>query len=340
MTVTRSFTNAFEVVEHTEVLKLIPNTWTLTEELGLFQKEFISQDVLTFEENKQTLGLITDVVRGTRALVNKDDTRRVHAYTVPSFVLDDYVSPSDLAGKSRFGNLDQAEQEADVVARKLARIMRSWAITKETARMHTITTGTAFAPNGTVVYDFYADAGVTRKNVDFVLSTATTDVIEICDQVISHIRDNLFAGDAALGGFVGLASPQFMTKLLKQASVKEAYKYFQRNQDPLASRVGGVQYRTFEFGGLTFIEYPGVRPDGTQFVPAGECYFLPRGTNDSMVTYHSPAVRFDTVGQIAEEAYAWSYKDQKGTKIEIETESNFLSILKRPSAIVRGFSSN
>jgi hypothetical protein len=337
MTVTRSFSNPFEVVEHTEVLKLIPNTWTLTEELGLFQKEFISQDVLTFEENKQTLGLITDVVRGTRALVNKDDTRRLHSYAVPSFVLDDYVSPSDLAGKSRFGNLDQAETEAAVVARKLERIMRSWAITKEAARMHTITTGTAYAPNGTVAYDFYADAGVTRKTVDFVLGTATTNVTEMCEQVIAHQQDNMLAGEIPMGGYIGLASPEFFRKLIKQSNVLEAFRYYKRDQDPMASRLGSGKYRTFHFSGIDFIEYRGTKPDGTPLIPVNDCYFVPAGTMDSLVTYHSPAVRFDTVGQIAEEDYAWSYKDQKGTKIDIETESNFLSVLKRPQIVVRGF---
>lgn len=339
MAITRSFSNAFELVEHTEVLKLIPNAWTLTDELGLFQKEFISQDVLTFEENKSTLGLITDHVRGTRSNVSKDDTRKLHSYAIPYLTADDMVSPSDLAGKSRFGNLDQAETEAAVVARKLERIMRSWAITKETARMHTITTGTAFAPNATVAYDFYADAGVTRKTIDFVLGTATTNVIEMGEQAIAHIQDNMLAGEVPMGGYIVLCSPQFFAKLIKQSNVLEAYRYYQRSQDPMASRLGG-KYRTFDFGGLTYLEYRAVKPDGTQMIPAGDAYVVPAGTMDSMVTYYGPANRFDSVGQTAEETYAWSFKDQKGTRLDIETESNFLSILKRPQVVVRAFTSN
>jgi hypothetical protein len=335
MTVIRSFDNPFGVVEHTEALQLIPNTWTLTEELGLFQKEYISQDVLTFEENKQTLGLITDVVRGTRAQVNKDDTRRLHSYAIPSFTADDYVSPNDLAGKSRFGNLDQAEQEAAVIARKLERIRRSWAITKEAARMHTITTGTAFAPNGTVTYDYYADAGVTRKVINFALSTATTNTVEKFEESIAHIQDNMLAGEVALGGYIALCSPEFFSSLIKQANTLEAFRYYQRSQDPMASRLGQGRFRTFDFAGVNAIEYRGTRPDGTRLIPAGEAYILPAGTMDSMVTYFGPANRFDSVGQTAMEEYAWSYRDPKGTKIEIETESNWLSVLKRPQVIVK-----
>jgi hypothetical protein len=38
--------------------------------------------------------------------------------------------------------------------------------------------------------------------------------------------------------------------------------------------------------------------------------------------------------------YAWTFRDQKGSKIEVETESNFLHMVRRPQVVVRGFSSN
>jgi hypothetical protein len=339
MAIVRSFTNAFEVVDYTTEINLIPNKWSLTDELNIFSKEFISQNTVTFEKTAGTLALITDQVRGTRSNVNKDENRQLHSYSIPHFPLDDYVSPQDIQGKRAWGSIDTAETEAAVVARKLERIRRNHAATAEAAKMQALTLGTIYAPNGTVAANYYTDFGITRKEVDFVLSTATTNVVEKVEEVIAHITDNMLAGDFPSGGIVGLASPAFFAKLIKQANVVEAFKYYSSTQEPLRNRLGSGVFRRFDFGGVTFIEYRGAF-NGTPLVPAGDCYFIPSGTMDTFVSYYGPANRFEQVNSVAEELYAFQFKDMKGTKIEIETESNFLHMLRRPQVVVRAFTSN
>ena len=83
---TRSFEKAFELVDYTEELLLVPNTWGLINELGVFRNESISQHTITVESNAGTLGVITDQVRGSRNLVNKDDTRALRSFAVPHFL--------------------------------------------------------------------------------------------------------------------------------------------------------------------------------------------------------------------------------------------------------------
>lgn len=339
MAIIRSFDKPFEVVDLTAELNIIPNTWGLINELGVFASEGVSQHTVTVESAASTLAVITDQVRGTRANVNRDDSRALRSFAIPHFPLDDYVTPQDLQGKRAYGNTDAAETEAAVVARKLERIRRNHAVTLEAARAFAITTGQIYAPNGTVVGNYYTDFGITRKEVDFVLGTAGTEVNEKGEEVIAHIQDNILSGET-VSGVVALCSPVYFAKLIKHPNIKEAYKYYASTQELLRNRLGGgTLYRRFEHGGITYIEYRGSY-NGSALIPSGDAYFMPTGTADMFISYFSPANKFSHVNTIGEQAYVFQYRDQKDESILLQSEHNALHLIRRPGAIVRGFSSN
>jgi hypothetical protein len=335
---TRSFEKPFELVDYTEELLLVPNTWGLVNELGIFRNEGVAQHSITVESSQGTLGLVTDKVRGERSNVNKDDTRALRSFAIPHFPLDDAIKPEDVQGKRAYGSPDQSETEAAVIARKLERIRRSHAATLEAARCFAITTGAIYAPNGTVAGNYYTDFGVTRKEIDFVLDTASTDVLAKSEEAIAHIQDNILSGENVSNVTV-LCSPGFFGKLIIQAGVKEAYRYYSSTQEPLRQRLGSGLYRRFTHGGVEYIEYRGSY-NGAVLIPAGDAYAMPLGTSDMFISYFSPANKFDFVNTIGEEAYAFTFRDPKGSQIEIQTESNFLNLVRRPQALVRLFSSN
>ena len=67
----------------------------------------------------------------------------------------------------------------------------------------------------------------------------------------------------------------------------------------------------------------------------GDAYYLPLDTSDTFKTYFSPANKFDLANTLGEQAYIFEYADGKGSKIEIESESNLINILRRPAIVVR-----
>lgn len=334
----RSFQNAFQMEDFTEELMLIPNQWGLVNELGIFREESIAQHSITIEKTDATLGLILDQPRGARNNVNKDDTRQLLSFAVPHFPLDDYISPQDVQGKRAYGSADAAETEAAVMQRKLERIRMNHAVTMEAARCFALTNGAIYAPNGTVVGNYYTSFGITRKEVDFVLGTGTTDVLAKGEEIIAHIQDNILSGET-VSGVTALCSPEFFGKLIAQAGVKEAYKYYSSTQEVLRQRLAGGLHRRFVHGGIEYIEYRGSY-NGTRLIPAGDAYFMPMGTADTFVTYFSPANKFGLVNTLGEQAYAFQYRDQKDEKIEIQSEHNAIHLLRRPAVVARGFSSN
>lgn len=335
MSTIRSFNKPFEVTDLTEELNLIPNTWGLINELGIFRNEPVAQHNINVESTSGTLSLIGDTVRGARNIVNSDDTRSIYAFAIPHFTLDDTITPQDLAGKRAYGS-DQADNEAAVIARKLERIRRNHAVTLEAARAKAITTGDIYAPNGTVVGNYYTTFGITRKEVDFVFGTPTTDIVAKVEEVISYIQDNQLTGEV-INNVVFLCSPEFFAKLIAHATVKEAFKYYTSTQEPLRNRLGSGLYRRFIFGGAEFIEYRGVY-NGVRLIPAGDAYALATGTQDTFITHFSHANKLSLVNTLGQEAYVFQYRDPMDEGITLQSESNHLSLIRRPATVVRAFS--
>ena len=338
MPIARSFTNVFQLTDLTPDLMLIPNTWGLINELGIFSNEPIAQNTITVESTTGTLGLITDRVRGDRNNVNRDDNRVLRSLPLPHYPLDDSIKPEDIQGIRAYGTSEAAETEANVIARKLERIRRNHAVTLEYARAQAITQGTIYAPNGTVSGNYFTEFGVVRKEIDFVLGTATTNILGKSEEGIAHIQDNIMSGEA-VSSIVVICSPEFFAKLIDHASVKEAYKYYSSTQEPLRQRLGTGVYRRFIHGSVEYIEYRGSY-NGQRLIPVGEAYMLPQGTTDTFKTYFGPANKFSFVHTLGEEAYVWVQRDQNDSEITIQSESNFLNLIRRPQVSVKLTTSN
>lgn len=337
MAVTRSFNNNFEIQDWTQEINVIDNKWGTIQALGLFQSEPVSQHVVVFEEITKDGALIVDRVRGDRAQVGKDATRKLHTFAVPHFPYDDSISPQDLQGKRAYGS-DGVETLEAVRVRKMERIRQAHANTLELARAQAITAGTVYSPSGTVAQNWNTEFGVTRLSVDFVLGTAGTDVLAKIEAGLVQIMDN--SGGETMTGTVCLTSPEFFAKLISHASIRTAFQYYQSTQEPLRQRLGGAMamHREFTYGGTRFLEMRDSLA-GQRLIPAGKAYMVPTGT-DAFKTYFSPANRFGLVNTLGEEVYMFESADAKGTKVEIESESNFCNALLRPSMIVEFTSSN
>ena len=199
MPITRSYANSFEIIDYTQELQIVPNSWTLLNDVGLFSEEFLTTHTVTFEEQNKTLALIGDQFRGAKPQANKDDVRKIRSYPIAHFPIVDSILPADIQGKRAYGSQDQAETEASVVARKMERIRRNIDITLEVGRFSTLTTGNLYAPNGTISGNLFTDFGITQTSVDFVLGTAGTDVMSKVETVIAAMQDNANTGDVITG---------------------------------------------------------------------------------------------------------------------------------------------
>lgn len=329
----RDYGNGFKVTDLTEELVDIPNEYGLINQLGIFDVEPVTQHTVTFEHSDRVIGLIGDKVRGERNNVSKDPNRVMRSYSIPHFPLDDYITPQDVQGQRAYGE-ESVERLAAVQLRKLETIRKSHAITLETARAKMLTSGDIYAPNGTVVGNVYTDFGVTRKEVAMDLSNASTDVLTKQREIVDHIQDSILSGETPTD-IIALCSPSYFDKYIAQAGVKEAYKFYTSTQEPLRNG----NWTQFRHGDILLLRYNGKFKDSTgstiNLIPTDEARYLPLGTADTFKTYFSPANKFDLANTLGEQAYVFVYEDGKGSKIEVESESNLLNIIRRPQCVVR-----
>lgn len=338
---TRSFTNNFEVVDSTRELAILPQTWTLLGDSGLFKDEFLSQNTVTFQEVNGSITIVNDQVRGSKPQTTSNDVRKLHSYSLTHHPLMDALYPDDIAGKSAYSDLNAADTEAAALLRKMTKIRKSFDVTKEVARFKTLVTGQAWAPNGTIVADFYTDFGITRNSVDFVFGTSTTDIVAKCESIIAGFQDSASDG-TIINSVTAYCSPAWFAKLIAHAKVTQAYQYYSatEGQSILRNRAGGMGlYRRFSFAGINFVEVRTVLA-GTTLIPTGEAYFVAETDDESFATFYGPPNRFGLVNTVAMPQYMWQFRDPRGTEITIESEMNMLNALKKPNFVAKGTTSN
>lgn len=341
----RSPINNFDVVDLTSAVRNMPIQWGTFNQLGIFTEEPVASDTVMFEETTLDGALIVDRIRGEKNLVNKDPNRKLHTFPVSHFPLDDYISPKDLQNKSAYENFNEVEQLDAVRMRKLTRMRQNHDWTLNKARAQALFSGTAYAPNGTISQDWNVEFGVTRTAVDFTFGTSTTQILSVIETVIQAVQDGM-GGNGIFDGIVIPCDTAFFNSLIKHPSVIQAYQYAQSiaaGLDPIRGRLapgGGplAKGREFYYGGVTFKECRDAY-NGTKIVTASEGVAVPTGS-DMFKTYFAPAERFGLVNTQGEVMYAFEQANTNQTQIAIETESNHISALLRPQAVIRCYSSN
>lgn len=334
--------NGYEFNDFTDQINLIPNNWGLLQQLGIFSRDSSTSKTLQFDETANTLTLIKDQPRGTRKQVNRENYSKLHTVGIPHFPFDDVIRPQDVIDKRKAGSTD-AMAETDARMAKQERIRRSWAATSEYARMQALM-GNVYNPNNTNdVQSWFTEMNVAQTTVNFQLSTPATDVLAKGEEALAASQDNIMSGEM-VSNFVSICSPEFFSALIKHDSFKDAYSSFRndRGVNPLRDRAGsalGAQYRQFSHGGIDYVEYRGSFADETgaeqRIVPVDEAYLVPMGTSDTFVTYYAPSDRFEYIGTAGLDQYMFEFPDGKGHLIELESESNFLNMVRRPKAVIK-----
>lgn len=336
----RNPSNTFELVDLTGAVRNLPIQYGSFNAMGIFTEEGVQGDTVLFEETTQDGALLVDLVRGVKPTVGKDGTRKLHSFVIPHFPHDEYISPKDLKQVSAYDNFDEVEQLEKVRARKMFRARQNHDWTLNKARAQALFSATAYAPNGTISQNWNTEFSVTRTAVDFDFGNSSADILAKIELVIQAVHD----GMGGSGSFTDIVAPchtGFFNKLIAHASVTNAYKYFQSIQaglDPMRSRLaaGGSAVpngRQFRYGGILFQE---IRDsyNGTALCTTNEAVAVPQGT-DTFKTYFGSAERFGLVNTAGEKMYAFEQANTNGTQITIETESNHISALLRPAAVVR-----
>lgn len=345
--------NPGKVVDRTDSLIVIPNTVGITNALGLFTPTYSTQKNIEIVRNTRRNTLLEDRNWDERNQTIAGRTHDSLLLKIPHFPADDAITPNDVDGIAVAGSLAEfaeLESVASVRADKMIDMRETHALTLEAARMQLITTGTAYAPRGTVVTNYYTEFGITREELGVDLAGAS-DPRAAFNDAKKLVRNGLRDGQAGtVRSFVVLCSDSFYMALQQNAFVTDAFKYVDQGQalNILLGRGGAdvagldARFEQMSLFGITFINagaagYENAAGVFVPFIPEGDAYMMPVGVRDLFKTYYAPANRFGSINRAAQGSYWFEYLNEKDDIIEIMTEQNFLNALLNPAAIIRLF---
>lgn len=333
--------DGFSVLEMTEAINVVPNSYDRFSSLGLFTPRAITTTVAGIEMNNGVLNLISSKKRGETGHKNVRSARNMRYFSVPHLPLEDRILPSDIQGVRAFGTADVLETVESKVNEILAQLSKKHDITHEYLKAGAIK-GQVLDADGSTILDLFTEFGVTEKTVDFALANANTDIHAKCREVRGHMEDNL-KGDR-MTGVRAECSPEFFAKFVSHPKVQEAYRYYQSTRDGGRTPVRDDVSSGFMFCDIEWVEYRGsatyLQEDGTtatrKFIAANTVRFYPVGTTETFVQFNAPADWMETVNTPGLPKYAKVVADTHGRFVDILSESNPLPICMRPALLIKG----
>lgn len=332
----------FTVDELTTVMNVIPNSFGLVSNLGIFGAPIpLATTTVRLEIDNWTLNLLPATERGAPGTKGSVGKRSAKIFEVPQITHEDAVKVADVQNLRAFGSY-APRMLNDLVQRKLVTMVNKHSITHEWYRVNALQ-GKLLDSDGSTMIDYFSEFGVTQPVACFSGGAFTTVSAKL-RAIKRHMELNL-KGEVMTG--VGcLASHQFMEMLFADAEIKAAYNQAMAAHQLFMALNPTLSDRRFSFTvqEITFIEYNGSasakNADGTstvrKFIPDNDARFFPLGTQSTAMQFVAPGDFVEAHNMPGQLFYAKMAGDKWDREREILTQSNLLVMWNRPALLVRG----
>lgn len=318
--------DAFSVTGLTKAINDAPHQPGRIGELGLFSEEGISTTSVMIEKVGTSLSLVPAAQRGSSGVVKTSDKRNLISLNCVHLPQRAAVLADEVQNIRAFGSESEVEIVQNVVNKRLAKMRRDLDTTIEFQRIGAIKGQVLDSDGVTVLADMFDAFGVTKTTHSMVLGTAGTKVRNKVVEAKRKVEAQL--GALAYSGLRVLCSASFFDALVGHAAVEAAYDRWMNGEFLREDQRGG-----FYFGGVFWEEYRG-QVGSIKFIADDKAYMVPEGVPDLFVTNYAPADYMETVNTMGLPYYAKQEALKMNKGVEIESQSNPISICTRPSTIV------
>lgn len=318
-------TDFYSVASLTSAINKAPYKPGRLGELGIFAPTPITTTSAIVEELHGKLSVLQSYARGTMPEIQARRDRKARSFIVPHVPFNDAVMADEVQNIRAFGSETQTETVAQVVNDKLVNMRMSHETTHEYHRVGAIQ-GTVLDADGSTIYNWFTEFGLTQDSTDFLLGTTTTDLKLKCTTIIRNMESAL--GAAPFSGIKVFCGDTFWDKLVSHSKVEAAYERWQDGQF-----LRDNQLETgFPYGGLFFERYRG-NIGGSAWIAAADAYAIPLGVPGLFQHIMAPADFVETVNSRGMAIYAKQERMKFDKGIELHTQSNPLMIATRPQCL-------
>ena len=295
--------------------------------LGLFSEEGVNTTSVSVEKLGESLSLVAAGERGAPAKNVAGDKRTLVNFNTIHLPQRARILADEVQGVRAFGSDSELETIQNVVNKRLGKMRRQLDATIEYQRMGALKGQILDANGSTVLEDLFTKFGLVQQTKSLVLGTGTTKVRTKVLEAKRLMEDAL--GNAMYTGARAFCSPAFFDALTTHDLVEKFFINWQSNevmrQDARAA---------FLFAGVLWEEYRGA-VGGVDFIAAGDAYLVPEGVPDLFVTHYGPADYVEAANTIGLPYYAMQEPLPMGKGIDLEAQSNPISLCTRPRAVIK-----
>jgi len=321
--------DAFSAISLTASVNTEPFVPGRIGEMDIFEEDGVTTTSIAIEELDGTLDLIPTAPRGAPAWQNQKQKPNLRSLTIPHLPLSDVIKASEVQNVRAFGGGGQLEAIQSLMMRRAGRMLRAHDATIEYQRVGALKGILLDADGQTVIYNLFNEFGVQQTQVDFDLGNPNADIEGKCEQVAGNVEDTL--GAAVYTQMHVICGRVLWRRFISHPKVVTAFQYYQQ-AGRLSPLNNDLRYKGFEFGGLVFEQYRG-KVGGVPFIGDSEAYAFPVGVPGLYITRFAPAEYLDTVNTVGLPRYMRQFVHPKLTGIDIDTESNPISLCTRPAVL-------
>lgn len=322
----------YTAVDLTREISRIEDAWSKLRVRGLFPPQGITSRYTEISREGHQLKILGVAEPGQPGTQGTQDPANSVVLKVPHIPHQEVITPDDLQDSYVFGTgRQQLKSVQTETARKLARLRRLHSNTLEFLRMGALK-GEIRDGHNRVIYNLFTVFNVTKKVVNFELSTDTTDVRAKCHEIVEHMQDNLYG--ETMDGVRAFVSPEFFNKLVTHPNVEKWYQSWAAARS-MANLEPDDEFR---FGGVTFESYRAASTDLTgttrRFIEADKGHAYPTGTTEAHQTANAPPHHVNYANTRGPEVFVSPEPRRHGQGVELQSQANPLPLWNVPELLV------
>lgn len=322
--------DAFSVSSLTQTIIDVPRVPTRLGDMGLFREYGISTPTMMIERKGAHLSLVPTAPRGGVRQTIGSNNRKLIPVAAVHLPQGATIMADEVYGVRAFGSETEVESMQNLVREKLTQAKMNLDLTLEYHRVGALKGKVMDADGISEILDVYDLFGMTQETMPWNIATPATaaDPKALCISLKRKVRDKL--GGRSFTRVRAMVSEGFFDDLIAHNAMKAAYE---RWQDGAFARQD-QSTADFEFAGVVFSIYEGGTAGG-DFVEDGFGYAYPEGVPNMFQTAFAPADYMETVNTQGLPYYAKQEVMKFNKGVEMEAQSNPISLNTLPEAVIR-----
>jgi hypothetical protein len=330
---------AFSMVELTAAVNKAPYKPGFLGSLNLFTPKPIRTTAAAIELKGGTLNLIQTTPRGAPLAEGEMEKRNIYYRDTVRIAKGQTIQASEVQNIRVFGSETELESVMNVVADRLngptgliAQVEYTW----ENMRLGAVQ-GIVTDADGSTIVDWYSVLGVAQPaEIDFDLdnaSPASGAVRKKCSEVVRGVKRAL--GGLWLEGMsslLALCGDNFWDDLTAHSEIRQTYL----NTMAAADLRQGLAFESFNYGGITWVNYRGSDDASTISVHTDKAKFVPLNVPGLFDVAYAPSESLPFVNTRGLPLYSMIILDKdRQMWARPEVYSYPLHICTRPGALFR-----